>query len=143
VLLRWTRADLRGIGFWTWAAEPCATWPAEAANRYTGPWNNPTAHPVLVVNPTYDPATPHPGARAMAGELANARLLTLNGYGHTALLNPSSCVNEYESRYFIDGTLPPAGSTCRQDTPPFPAPKPHGGVATGGARWPTPLVSRR
>jgi pimeloyl-ACP methyl ester carboxylesterase len=126
-----TRAGDAGR-FWTWAAEPCATWPAEAANRYTGPWNTPTAHTVLVVNPTYDPATPYPGARAMAGELANARLLTLNGYGHTALLNPSSCVDAYESRYLIEGTLPPAGATCRQDTSPFPAPKPHGGVATGG-----------
>ncbi|MEU9472407.1 alpha/beta fold hydrolase [Streptomyces avermitilis] len=118
--------------FWTWAAAPCATWPAEAANRYTGPWDHPTAHPVLVVGTTYDPATPYPDAQAMAKELANARLLTHNGYGHTALTNPSSCVKEYESRYFVDGTLPPAGATCQQDTPPFPAPKPHGGIATGG-----------
>lgn len=126
-----TRAGDAGR-FWAWAAEPCATWPAEAADRYTGPWNNPTAHPILVVNPTYDPATPHRDAEAMAGELANARLLTLNGYGHTALLNPSSCVNAYESRYFIDGTLPPSGATCQQDTSPFPAPRPRGGVAAGG-----------
>jgi pimeloyl-ACP methyl ester carboxylesterase len=118
--------------FWTWAAEPCATWPAVAANRYRGPWNKPTAHPVLVVGTTYDPATPYSNAQAMAKELANARLLTHNGYGHTALLNPSSCVQEYESRYFIDGTLPPAGTTCRPDTPPFAAPKPSGGIATGG-----------
>jgi pimeloyl-ACP methyl ester carboxylesterase len=118
--------------FWTWAAEGCADWPAVAANRYRGPWNKPTAHPVLVVGTTYDPATPYSGSQAMAKELANARLLTNSGYGHTALINPSSCVNEYESRYFIDGTLPPTGATCEQDTPPFPAPKPQGGVTTGG-----------
>jgi hypothetical protein len=84
----------------------------------------PTAHPVLVVGTKYDPATPYADAKAMAGELADARLLTHEGYGHTALINPSSCVKAYESRYLVDGTLPPAGTTCRQDEPPFPAPKP-------------------
>ncbi|MFI6490512.1 alpha/beta hydrolase [Streptomyces sp. NPDC050564] len=118
--------------FWTWAAEGCATWPAVAANRYRGPWNKPTAHPVLVVGTTYDPSTPYTNSQAMAKELANARLLTNNGYGHTALINPSSCIATHESRYLVDGTLPPVGTTCRPDTPPFSAPKPSGGVSTGG-----------
>ncbi len=102
-----------------WSTEVCATWPATADNPYTGPWNRTTAHPILVVNTTYDPATPYQGAQAMTRQLADARLLTLEGYGHTALINASSCVNEYESRYLIDGILPPAGATCQQDTPPF------------------------
>ncbi|WP_261957881.1 alpha/beta hydrolase [Streptomyces nigrescens] len=120
--------------FWTWATAGCATWPAVAANRYRGPWNRPTAHPVLVVGTTYDPATPYKDAQAMAEELANARLLTHYGYGHTALTNPSSCIQAHESRYLIDGLLPPPGTTCRPDTPPFSrsAPRPNGGVATGG-----------
>ncbi|MGW7641475.1 alpha/beta hydrolase [Streptomyces decoyicus] len=118
--------------FWTWAAEPCATWPALAANRYTGPWNTPTAHPILLVGTTDDPSTPYRDSQALAKELADARLLTHDGYGHTELINPSSCVGDHESRYLIDGTLPPAGTTCRQDTPPFAATRPQGGVATGG-----------
>ncbi|WP_455361419.1 alpha/beta hydrolase [Streptomyces sp. SYSU K21746] len=118
--------------FWAWASAPCADWPGVAANPYRGPWNKPTAHPILVVGTTYDPSTPYSGAQAMTRELADARLLTNSGHGHTALLNPSSCVNEYESRYLIDGTLPPTGTTCRQDTPPFSKPKPRGGVTTGG-----------
>lgn len=118
--------------YWTWAAEACATWPARAADGYTGPWDHRTAHPVLVVGTTFDPATPYRDARAMAEQLADARLLTVDGYGHTALDNPSRCVAAYESRYFVDGSLPPAGATCRQDVPPFQAPKPHGGLATGG-----------
>jgi len=117
---------------WAWAAAACVSWPAVAADRYSGPWNRPTAQPLLLVGTRYDPATPYAGARALAGELADARLLTLDGYGHTALINPSACVARYESRYLIDGTLPPAGTTCRQDTAPFPAPTPVGGVATGG-----------
>ncbi|MFF3014763.1 alpha/beta hydrolase [Streptomyces sp. NPDC057939] len=106
--------------FWTWAGEPCATWPARAADGYTGPWNRPTANPVLVVGTTYDPSTSYTGSQAMARELANARLLTHDGYGHTALFNnASTCVKTYESRYFVDGTLPPPGTTCRTDKQPF------------------------
>lgn len=117
--------------FWTWAAAGCATWPA-SPDRYDGPWNRRTANPVLVVGTAYDPSTAYPNSQAMVKELADARLLTNEGYGHTALLNPSSCVQDHESRYFVDGVLPPVGTTCRQDTPPFPAPEPRGGVATGG-----------
>ncbi|MFE6844539.1 alpha/beta hydrolase [Streptomyces sp. NPDC057686] len=106
--------------FWTWAGEPCATWPARAADGYAGPWNKPTAHPVLVVGTRYDPSTSYPDSQAMARELANARLLTHDGYGHTALFNnASSCVKTYESRYFVDGALPPPGTTCRPDKQPF------------------------
>ncbi|MGW5347776.1 alpha/beta fold hydrolase [Streptomyces sp. NPDC004050] len=106
--------------YWTWAAEPCATWPARAADRYDGPWNQPTAHPVMVVGTRYDPSTPYTGSEAMAKTLADARLLTHDGYGHTALFNnASSCVKAYESRYVVDGTLPPPGTTCRPDEQPF------------------------
>jgi hypothetical protein len=52
----------------------------------------------------------------MAKELARARLLTVDGYGHTALLNP---VNRYESSYFVHGALPPTGTVCHQNQQPF------------------------
>ncbi|MGX1131999.1 pimeloyl-ACP methyl ester carboxylesterase [Streptomyces glaucescens] len=117
---------------WTWAGEVCAAWPAVAANRYRGPWDKPTANPVLVVGTTGDPSTPYTASQAMAGQLADARLLTNKGFGHTALLNPSTCIRTHESRYLVDGTLPPPGTTCEQDTPPFSTSKPQGGVATGG-----------
>jgi pimeloyl-ACP methyl ester carboxylesterase len=105
---------------WIWRVdEPCARWPATAAERYAGPWDRPTANPVLVINTTYDPQTPYEGAVAMAQELASARLLTVEGYGHTVFLNPSTCANDYVSRYFVDGTLPPPGTVCHQDQAPF------------------------
>ncbi|MEU6307420.1 alpha/beta hydrolase [Streptomyces chartreusis] len=107
-------------------------WPL-SPDRYRGPWNRPTAHPILVIGNAYDPSTPESAARAMARELADARLLTLNGYAHTALLNPSSCIQAHESRYLIDGVLPPPWTTCQeQDAPPFATPRPSGGIATGG-----------
>ena len=71
--------------------------------------DNRTANPVLVIGNTFDPATPLRGAVAMDRALARARLLTLDGYGHTALLNPSACVNRFESRYFITGPCRPRG----------------------------------
>lgn len=117
---------------WVWDYEWCAQWPATAAKRYTGPFDRPTAHPILVVNPVYDTATSYQAAEAMTKQLADARLLTLQGYGHTALLNPSTCVNDYVVRYLTTGVLPPAKATCEQDTPPFAATMPTGGVATGG-----------
>jgi hypothetical protein len=57
----------------------------------------------------------------MANKLSRARLLTVDGYGHTAFLNPSSCTDQYMSEYFVDGTLPPEGTVCRQDVQPFAA----------------------
>jgi pimeloyl-ACP methyl ester carboxylesterase len=105
---------------WVWRIdEPCASWPATAAHRYAGPWNRPTANPVLVIGNTFDPYTPYEGAVAMAHELARARLLTVDGYGHTALLNPSTCAYDHVTRYVIDGTLPPPGTVCQQDQQPF------------------------
>ncbi len=105
--------------YWAWDYEPCATWPAKSADRYAGPWNHYTPSPVLVIGNTFDPATPYQSAVAMARQLGHARLLTLDGYGHTALLNPSTCVQRYEVRYFIRGILPPRGTRCRQDQQPF------------------------
>jgi pimeloyl-ACP methyl ester carboxylesterase len=104
-------------GYWTWVAEPCATWPVKAPARYTGPWNRWTANPVLVMNTTYDPATPYSNAVAMARQLARGRLLTVDGYGHTALLSPSPCAIRYETRYLISQVLPPRGTRCPGEQP--------------------------
>lgn len=108
------------FGLWrTWAIEPCATWPAMDADRYTGPWNRPTANPILVVGNTTDPGTHFVNSLIMARELSRARLLTVDGYGHTAFLNKSTCADDYESAYLVRGALPPAGTVCRQDQRPF------------------------
>jgi pimeloyl-ACP methyl ester carboxylesterase len=99
--------------------EPCATWPVRQENTYRGPWNAPTP-PHLLVNLTTDVATPLPNAIKMTRELASTRLLVVDGYGHTAFLNPSSCANTYETAYFRTGALPPKGIICHQNLPPFP-----------------------
>jgi hypothetical protein len=55
----------------------------------------------------------------MARELASGRLLTVHGYGHTALLNPSACANAAIVAYLIHGTLPPKGKVCQQNASPL------------------------
>jgi pimeloyl-ACP methyl ester carboxylesterase len=108
-----------GLGF-TWQEEPCAAWPAGASkDRYTGPWNHPTTSPILVIGNTGDPITPYSASVAMSRELGRARLLTVNEFGHTELNNPDTCATNYEISYLVTGALPPAGTVCQQDTPPF------------------------
>jgi pimeloyl-ACP methyl ester carboxylesterase len=120
---RFARLSVRRSGIlgrtWVWGDFPCALWPARAADRYAGPWNRPTANPILVIGNTGDPATAYRGSVRMARLLARARLLTVRGFGHTELLNPSRCVARREVAYFLTGALPPPGTVCRQDTAPF------------------------
>jgi pimeloyl-ACP methyl ester carboxylesterase len=109
--------------FWAWQEEACANWPTAAPDQYTGPWNRRTASTILVMSLTGDPVTPYQNGVAMTRDLASARLLTINGFGHTELLNgnPSACAAHYEVSYLTTGALPPAGTVCSQN-PPFPAP---------------------
>jgi hypothetical protein len=73
---------------------------------------------VLLVNNTYDPASPYPAAVAMSRQLDRARLLTVDGYGHI-VGNRSACATRYIDRYLIRMELPPAEARCRQDQHPF------------------------
>ncbi len=105
---------------WTFD-EPCATWPVHGQDTYSGPWNARTS-PILVIGNTTDPFLPLRDAIAMTRQLGNARLLVVHGYGHTALLNPSTCASNHMTAYFRTGALPPKGTVCGQNLPPFPPP---------------------
>lgn len=123
------KADQQGRGFgslWTYRSLPCATWPVSDPDRYAGPWDRDTANPILLVgNSQGDPATPYSDARSTTKLLANARLLTLDSFGHTATGGLSRCIDRRVNRYLIDGKLPPEGTTCQPDRGPFdPAPSP-------------------
>ena len=103
-----------------WQYEPCARWPREATtDRYPGPWNRPTASTILVMGNTTDPATPYHDSVTMAHDLAHARLLTVHGYDHTEITNPSTCAAGYVTSYLLTGALPPAGTVCQQNATPF------------------------
>ncbi len=104
-----------------WNIFGCADWPAAAAqDRYTGPWNRPTASTILVVGNTGDPWTPYQDSVAMSRDLARASLLTVDGYGHTTGNNPSTCAINDIVNYTITGALPAPGTVCQQNINPFP-----------------------
>ena len=103
---------------WTWASSVCANWSGSKEDRYTGPFTNNTANPVLVVTTQFDPATRYEGAVTVAGLLPNSRLLTVHGWGHTTLFL-SQCADQAVANYLVSGTLPAAGLVCEQDYVPF------------------------
>jgi pimeloyl-ACP methyl ester carboxylesterase len=103
---------------WTYAAAPCISWPQHDRDRYLGPWNHPTATPVLIVNSQHDPATPYDNAVALQHIIPGSVLLTHAGWGHETLL-VSACVDRAVERYLTAGVLPAPGTVCHPDTVPF------------------------
>jgi pimeloyl-ACP methyl ester carboxylesterase len=97
----------------------CAYWPRQAVQPYPGPWGRTTAKPVLVINSRVDPATPLRGAVDATNQLAHARLLVVDGAGHTTMYVQSGCAEEAKRDYLIAGLLPREGSVCVVDRPPF------------------------
>jgi pimeloyl-ACP methyl ester carboxylesterase len=98
---------------------PCTFWSVAAADPYVGPWDTPLSASPLIVNTTHDPSTPMQNAERMAELLPGSVLLRVNGYGHTSLLNTSTCANDLISAYLIDEVLPAPGTWCAQDRQPF------------------------
>ena len=86
-----------------WAALNCAYWPVHATGE---------PHRIVVVGTTRDPATPYRWARALAGQLSSARLLTYEGDGHTAYGRGSSCIDRTINAYLLRGTPPKDGKRC-------------------------------
>jgi pimeloyl-ACP methyl ester carboxylesterase len=125
---------------WTYMAMPCAFWPAQDADRYTGPWDAETSAPLLLISRVYDPATPHGGAMLAAETLANTRLLTIDGWGHAFFVGGrSTCADDAMAAYLIDLELPPVDTICPEDVPPFSEPaQDDAGAATPAA---TPIPS--
>ncbi len=106
---------------WSWRSSLCAQWPGSSDDAFRGPFATETSAPVLLIAHRHDPSTPISGARALNTLLADSRLLTLDGWGHGAL-GESTCVGAKAADYLVSGTLPPAGTVCRQDDEPFPPP---------------------
>jgi pimeloyl-ACP methyl ester carboxylesterase len=115
-------SELRAPAFssyWLYSGLACATWPASAPDRYAGPWDRRTSAPVLLVNTVADPATAYAGAVRAQQRLRDARLVTLDGFGHTSLGHLSTCVFQVVDRYLIDRVAPPNGLHCAPDADPF------------------------
>ena len=77
-----------------------------------------TSKPVLVVGNYFDGVTGYNGARAVNRQLANSRLLSYAGWGHTAY-GRNDCTTGHIDSYLVAGTLPPAGTVCQANPNPF------------------------
>ncbi|MGY1636801.1 alpha/beta hydrolase [Geodermatophilus sp. SYSU D00742] len=112
----WATAAYAEVGF--------ALWPRTDEDAFGGPFvASPTAPPVLVIGTTYDMATPYAGAVQMVRQLGNARLLTMEGDGHTAYAGKSPCIDAATDAFLVDLALPAEGTVCQQEVP-FTAPAP-------------------
>lgn len=95
-----------------WGLLACRDWPVAAgASEPVTQVRAEGSAPILVVGTTHDPATPYAWAEQVAGELANAGLLTWDAHQHTAYSRGSSCVDEQVDGYLLTGKLP-VQQTC-------------------------------
>lgn len=98
----------------------CAEWRVRPTWRYTGPLSaNETAHPILLLQPRWDPVCPLRDAQAVRSRYAGAGLLVQNSHGHCSLSAPSLCTAKVVRRYMNEGTLPEEGTVCEADELPF------------------------
>jgi pimeloyl-ACP methyl ester carboxylesterase len=89
----------------------CGEWPPRTT--LTPPdYSAPGAPPILVVGTTHDPVTPYFWAKQLTQILDNGVLLTRVGDGHTAYESGNKCIVNKVDAFFVDGTLPPAGTRC-------------------------------
>ena len=104
---------------WAYISQACATWPGRDADRYAGPFNRKTSAPLLLVNSRFDAASSYERARRVERTLGSARLLTIEGAGHTQATIDSPCADRAIERYLIAGELPAPGAVCADQPDPF------------------------
>jgi pimeloyl-ACP methyl ester carboxylesterase len=101
-----------------WVGLTCEFLPIRDRDAYLGPWENKVKSPVLVIGTRHDPATPYQATRPYAELYPDARLLTVEGWGHTTL-GKSACADARITEYLTELKAPADGSTCQQDRKPF------------------------
>ena len=101
----------------SWVGLQCDTIPFRDRDAYTGPWEQQTDASVLVIGTRYDPATPYSFTQPYADHFKDARVLTVEGYGHTSL-GLSACADAAIASYLVDLEATD-GATCTQDIAPF------------------------
>ena len=94
-----------------WGAATCSSWPVKAGD---GPHKISAdgSGPIVVIGTTRDPATPYEWAVRLRDQLANARLLTFKGDGHTAYTRSNKCIDNAVNNYLTDGKVPADDTTC-------------------------------
>ncbi|MFD6142299.1 alpha/beta fold hydrolase [Promicromonospora sp. NPDC060271] len=100
-----------------WLGVQCEFVPVVDEDAYAGPWEQTTQRPVLVIGTRFDAATSYGFTAPYAALWPDARMLTVDGWGHTTI-GRSSCADAAIARYLV--TLEADdGAVCEQDLVPF------------------------
>jgi pimeloyl-ACP methyl ester carboxylesterase len=94
-----------------WGSQVCGEWPIKSGrgpHKITAEGSD----PIVVVGTTRDPATPYESSVRLRDQLANARLLTMDGDGHTAYMRHNDCIDKAINDYYTAGTVPRDGLKC-------------------------------
>jgi pimeloyl-ACP methyl ester carboxylesterase len=94
-----------------WGAATCSHWPVREGD---GPRKISAegSGPIVVIGTTRDPATPYEWAVRERDQLANARLLTFDGDGHTAYTRSNTCIDNAVNSYYTKGKVPADKTRC-------------------------------
>ncbi|MFK4086528.1 alpha/beta hydrolase [Kribbella sp. NPDC020789] len=105
--------------FRAWVGIQCEFFGLKDSDAFLGPWPNKVKQPVLVFGTRHDPATPYQATRPFANLWPDARMVTIEGWGHSTSLGGSVCADKVLTRYLTTLEAPADGSTCQQDRKPF------------------------
>lgn len=108
-----------------WYNAPCLTWGAKSGPPVEV--NGSKAAPMLLINETFDAATPYEGALEMRSRFPKSVLIEgVNGSTHSGSLNGVSCTDDLIAAYLTDGSLPVRvdGRTSDVQCDPVPQPDP-------------------
>lgn len=103
-----------------WQGLSCMVIHNEDDDVYMGGWKQTVDVPVMVVGTRFDPATPYEFTRPFADHFPDARVATLEGWGHAGTLLQSTCMNVLAARYLVE-LKATDGASCRPDAEPFAA----------------------
>ncbi|GAA0590608.1 alpha/beta fold hydrolase [Kribbella sandramycini] len=105
--------------FRAWIGIHCEFLGLKDQDAYFAPWPNQVRRPVLIFGTRHDPGTPYEATRPFANLWPDARMVTIEGWGHATSLGASKCADRLLTTYLSTLQAPSDGSTCQQDRKPF------------------------
>ncbi|PWN47467.1 alpha/beta-hydrolase, partial [Violaceomyces palustris] len=100
-------------------AECLGFWRPRSVERHYGDFTSKTSFPLVMIGNDYDPVTPAAYADLMAEKFPNAVSVRRAGYGHCSMSQPSKCINQVVTDYFLEGKVPREGVRCELDDVPL------------------------
>lgn len=98
--------------FLAWGSLVCGQWPVKQAGAGPHKISAEGSAPIVVVGTTRDPATPYEWSVRLRDQLANARLVTFDGDGHTAYARSNGCVDGSINDFYTEGKVPADNTKC-------------------------------